>query len=179
MQKENKNKKTQALSKKEIKKTFKKFKRKQEIFLLLENIQYATNVASIFRTADAAGVRRIILTGISHKPPFGKDLSKTSRHKEKSVQWEFHKTSGKILNTLKKNGFIVVSLELTNNSVDLYSLPYKLAGRDKVCIVVGNEVHGVSKSTLEKSDLSVHIPMFGKGASLNVGVAAGILLFGF
>jgi tRNA G18 (ribose-2'-O)-methylase SpoU len=160
-----------ALNKKEIKKKFKKNKRDKEIYVLIENIQYARNVASIFRTCDAAGVRKLLITGISTTPPFGKDLTKASRAKEKSVQWEYFENTGKAIKKLKHLGFKVYAVELT--------LEKKIENEEKVCFLVGNEVHGVKKETLASVDDSIYIPMYGRGASLNVGVSLAVVLFSF
>src|SRR5690606_23312335 len=132
----------------------------------------ARNVAGIFRTADAAGVRRIYLTGISHQPPFGKDLAKASRSKEKSVEWMYEKDTGKVLQMLKKQGFYTVALEITDEGAPIEQLQDMISDQDKICIIVGNEVYGVINTTLEKCDASVYIPMYGRGGSLNVGVSA-------
>jgi 23S rRNA (guanosine2251-2'-O)-methyltransferase len=167
------------LNKTEIKRFFRKFpNRDKEIYLVLENIQYARNVAGIFRTADAAGVRRLYLTGISHKPPFGKDLKKASRRKEDSVEWMYSENTGKVLKQLKQKGFLIVAIELTDESFPLAELPKQIAEHNKVCFVAGNEVYGVVKDTLSKCDKSVFVPMYGRGASLNVGVSVGVVLYG-
>lgn len=165
------------LRKVEIKKVMKEEKRDKEIYLLLENIQYARNVAAIFRTADAAGVRKMFLTGITQKPPFGKELKQTSRHKEESMDWVYKETTGEVIQTLKKLGFIIVAIEITDSSVRLDKLPEILHGEKKICFVAGSEVFGINKATLERCDTSVHIPMYGKGASLNVSTSVGIALF--
>lgn len=157
----------------------KRFNRKNDkhtksIVLVLENIQYANNVASIFRTADAARVSKIVLTGISHKPPFGKELQKTSRKKEDSVQWEYEEFTGDALVKLKKQGYEIIGLELTDESTNYKDFQFP---EDKICIVVGNEAYGIVKKTLERLDRSLYIPMYGRGGSLNVSVSAAILLF--
>lgn len=167
------------LKKTEVKKLSKEFNRKHEVYLLLENIQYARNVAGIFRTADAAGVRRIYLTGISQKPPFGKELQKASRHKENSVEWVYKETSGEVIQTLKKLGFLIVALELTDKAINFVELSSKLKDVTKVCFVAGSEVYGVTKNALSASDMSVYIPMYGKGASLNVATSVGVILYAF
>ncbi|MBU0976033.1 MAG: TrmH family RNA methyltransferase [Patescibacteria group bacterium] len=165
------------LTKKEIKKTFKKLKRSKDMILILENIQYARNVASIFRTADAAGVMKIFLTGISHKPPFGKDLVKASRHKEKVIPWEYNTSTGNVIQKLKKNGYTVIAIEITDFSIPHSRLEQEIKGNRKVAFIAGSEVYGITRKTLEKCDLSVHIPMIGKGRSLNVTTSVGIILF--
>lgn len=167
------------LNKKEIKNFFKGVKRKHNIVLLLENIQYAKNVASVFRTADAAGVKHIYLTGISHKPPFGKELSKVSRQKHKSMQWEYKETSEKVIKKLRKDGFYIVAVELTDDAKNYTELPRLLSDKENVCLLLGNEVYGVVNKTLGLCDSAVYVPMFGKGASLNVSVTAGIILYSF
>lgn len=143
-----------------------------EIYLILENIQYATNVASIFRTAEALGVRKIFLAGISKTPPFGKDLKKASRSKEEKVGWEYIENSGVVIKKLKNRGFEIISLEITDESVSVSDLTPK----SKIALVVGNETYGVVQNTLDKSDKSIYIPMYGKGSSLNVSVATAIAL---
>lgn len=168
------------LNKKEVKKKYKEFpKRSQEIVLILENIEYARNVASIFRTAEAAGVKKIFLTGISKVPPFGKEMRQVSRNKEASLPWEFKENASLVINKLKKEGFFVCAIELTDNSVTLSRLKDSLKGKDKVAFVAGSEVYGTKKTTLENCDISVEIPMYGKMASLNVSVSVGVVLFGF
>ncbi len=167
----------QRLDKKQIKKFHKNFKRTQTIVLLLENVQYARNVAGIFRTADAAGVSKIILTGVSHQPPFGKDLVKASRHKEKSVSWEYVKDTGKAIQKLRNNGYKIVGIELTQSSIQLEDLRDAMKKEDKICFIAGSEVYGLMNTTLERLDTAVQIPMYGKGASLNVGSAVAVTLF--
>lgn len=167
------------LQKKEIKKLSKEFKRDKTIYLLLENIEYARNVAIMFRVADAAGVRKVFLTGISHLPPFGKDLVKVSRHKEKSIDWAGNKTSGEVINSLKRQGFEIIAVELTDKAMPIDQLKNYLEGKDKICFVAGSEVYGVNKKTLERCDSSVFIPMYGRGASLNVASSVAITLFSF
>ncbi|MCA9386565.1 tRNA methyltransferase [Candidatus Dojkabacteria bacterium] len=169
----------EQLSKKQIKKFFKKQKRDKEVVLILENIQYARNVAGIFRTADAAGVSKIFLTGISKTPPFGKELSKASRSKEKSVQWEYEDNTAKTLQKLKKEGFFLIAVELTNEAEEAARLSYLVSDKDKIAFVLGSEVYGVTNSTLSLCNTSVFLPMYGKGASLNVATTAGIILYSF
>ncbi len=168
------------LKKQEVKKFIQKVeKRDQEIYLIMENIQYATNVASMFRTADAAAVKRVYLTGISQQPPFGKDLQKTSRHKENSVEWIYKETTGEVIQTLKKLGFFIIAIELADEATRIDQLKDLIKDKKKVCFVAGSEVFGVTKNTLDKVDKAVYIPMYGHTGSLNVSTAVGIVLFSF
>lgn len=154
-------------------------KREADIVVLLENIQYARNVASIFRTANAASVNELILTGITKKPPFGKDLSKASRMKEKHTKWSYHESTTSALQELSKNRYLLIAVEITNRSIDYRKIDKILRKNKKICFVFGNETYGITKETLSKCSLSMHIPMYGKGASLNVAVSVGVMLFSF
>ena len=164
----------------DVKKYFKHHPgRNKEIVLVLENIQYARNVANLFRTAESAGVSKIILTGISKQPPFGNDLVKVSRGAEKKVPHVYCNDTVEYLQEINKQGFIIIAIELTDESILVEQLKDRLYKLDKVCFIVGNEDSGVNRRTLELCDLAVMVPMYGKNASLNVTVSAGVILFSF
>lgn len=146
--------------------------RKADIVIILENIQYARNVAEMFRIADALGIGTMYLTGISHQPPFGKDLKKVSRSKETKVNWIRKEHTGEVITELRKKGYRIAALEITDESKNLYT--YQPTG--KIAIIVGNESYGVIQTTLDKCDEAIFIPMLGKGASMNVSVSAAIAL---
>lgn len=166
------------LSKKDIKKHIQKqSKRDLTIHVILENIEYARNVASMFRTADAAGVKKIHLTGISKQPPFGKEMRQVSRNTEGSVDWEYEETTGKVIQKLKNQGFYIIAVELTDDGIPLSDLKDKIQGKDKICFLLGSEVYGVKNASLEKCNIATYIPMYGKGASLNVANAGTVVLF--
>lgn len=165
------------LRKQEVKKFFKKQKREKEIVLILENLEYARNVAGIFRTVDAAGISKLYLTGVTQTPPFGKELRNTSRNKERSVNWEFRQNTLELIQELKQDNFTIVAIELTDKSIPLDQVKSYLTHSDKICLIAGSEMFGVTKKTLAECDLGVYIPMYGKGGSLNVGVSVGIVLY--
>ncbi len=149
-----------------------------QTYLILHNIRSAHNIGSIFRTADAANITKIFLTGYSPTPTdrFGKarsDIKKVSLGAENSVMWEYEKTPTKVINRLQKEGFKIIAIEQNKNSVDYKKV--KIKG-DKV-FILGNEVRGLSKNILKKSDIIAEIPMQGQKESLNVSVSAGIVLF--
>lgn len=144
----------------------------KDIVLVLDSLQYAKNVAQLFRIADAMAVRTIYLTGATTTPPFGKDLRKVSRSKEDKIVWKYYQDPTEIINSLKSRGYRVTALEITDESASIYN--YKTP--DKLALVVGSEAHGVSPKVLEKCSDSIFIPMMGKGASLNVAVSTGIAL---
>ena len=121
-------------------------------------------------------IKKIILTGISHKPPFGNDLLKVSRSKEKHVQWEYTDKSVNTIDKLKDEGYMITALEITDESHDVTDY-LKNIKSNKIGVVIGNEVYGVTKELLSHCDNSVYLPMYGKGSSLNVSVSLGILLY--
>lgn len=157
----------------ELKRFLRKTKKHNlEIYLCLENIQYAKNVAAIFRTAEAFKIKKIFLTGISHTPPFGKQLKNASRNKEEKVPWEYIKDTGAVIQKMKNRDFDIVGLEITDEAVEVKELK-----TDKLLLIVGNEGYGIVKNTIERMDSAVFIPMYGKGSSLNVSHATGIALY--
>ncbi len=136
-------------------------------------------MGSIFRTADAAGVAKIFLTGYTPTPldRFNRertDFVKVSLGAEKSVPWETAAQLTPVLKKLKKDGYAILAIEQSKNSTPLFN--YKPAGK-KIAVVMGNEVLGISPQSLKYADHVLEIPMHGKKESLNVSVAAGIALF--
>jgi len=145
---------------------------KKEIHVICDNIRSLYNVGSIFRTADALGVKKIWLCGITGTPE-QRGMQKVSLGAENSVAWEHGKSAWRVLEKLKKEGFQIVSLELTKASIDVNIFKSK----KKIALIVGNEVDGVSQVLLKRSDAIVHIPMKGIKESLNVSVAFGIAAY--
>lgn len=149
-----------------------------ETAVLLHNIRSAHNVGSIFRTADAAGVSKLFLSGYTPTPidRFGRPLqmiSKVALHAEKHVPWEYEKNPYRVISHLRKEGWRIVGVEQDEKSIDYKK--YKADG--KTLFILGNEVRGISKALREKCDALIEIPMRGKKESLNVSVAAGVILF--
>lgn len=146
--------------------------------LILEDIRSVENAASIFRTAEGLGVKKIILIGTTPAPTdrFGRkrqDFAKVSLGSENMIEWEYSKEITPVLAMLKENNFQIISLEQAENSQNIKSFN----PRDQFALIVGNEVEGVSPNTLSHSDAVVEIPMQGEKESLNVSVATGIALF--
>lgn len=146
--------------------------------LILNNIRSAQNVGSLFRTADAAGIDKIYLIGITPTPKdrFGKpnnDIKKTALGAENSILYEHKKTILPLIKRLKKEGYKIISIEQSDTSVD-----YKKVKKfNKNVFILGNEVEGLPKNVLRESDVVAEIPMKGIKESLNVSVAGGIFLF--
>ena len=145
---------------------------RKEIIVVLDNIRSRENVGSIFRTADAAGVSKIYLCGITPTPPHEK-ISKTALGAEVYVPWEYCRETWRLLAKLKKEGINIIALEQTRESVDIF----KFKSRFPLALVVGNEVNGLSPKILKYCDKKISIPMYGKKESLNVAVAVGIAVY--
>ena len=151
---------------------------KKEVVLILENVRSNFNVGSIFRTADCSGVSKVYLCGYTPAPvdKFGrenKEMKKVSLGGDVSVSWEKVFSVSRLVKELRENGFEIVSLEQADDSVDYKKFKLK----NKTAIIVGNEVKGVSKKTLENSDVKIEIPMMGEKESLNVSIATAVALF--
>ncbi len=155
-----------------------------KVYVLLNNIRSLYNVGSIFRTADAAGISKIYLTGYTPTPidKFGrpvKELEKVALGGEKSVGWEYHKNPIILIKKLRqeqreqKEKLHIVAVEQDKKSVDYKKVKIKYP----VLFVVGNEVEGIEKKILKLADVIAEIPMNGKKESLNVSVSCGIALF--
>jgi tRNA G18 (ribose-2'-O)-methylase SpoU len=151
---------------------------KQERFpivVLLDNIRSLYNVGSIFRTSDGARIAKLILCGYTPQPP-RKEIEKTALGATKSVPWEYFNDAYAAIAALKSQGIRICVLEHTDKSVPYYSL---IRDNFPLCLVIGNEITGVSKGIIAQADMSVEIPMFGIKQSLNAAVAYGIALFEF
>lgn len=151
------------------------------MILILDNIRSAHNVGSLFRTADAVGVSDIFLCGVTPDPVdrFGRDRSdvaKIALGAEKSVRWVHFESTKKAVEHVLKEGCTVVALEQSDKSED-YSLIAKKVLSEKVALVVGEETQGLSTEILDLVDCVAEIPMYGEKESLNVSVAAGIMLY--
>lgn len=153
---------------------------KTDIRLLLDDIRSVHNVGSIFRTAETVGISKIYCAGTTPTPldRFNRkraDFAKVALGAEELVPWEHlnRSTTVRSVKALKKQGFKIIALEQDPSSI-VYN---KIKSVNKMLIILGNEVGGVSKSLLKLSDQIAEIPLKGKKESLNVSVAAGIFLF--
>ena len=152
--------------------------------IILDNIRSLHNVGSVFRTADGAGVEKIYLCGIT-STPIGKleeirpQISKVALGAEKTVKWEYVKSTSRLIDKLKKLSYKIVAVELDKKSVPYFKTKIKKSDLKNTAFVFGHEVKGISKSILKKSDKILEIPMHGEKESLNVSIAVGIILFYF
>ncbi len=143
-----------------------------KIILIAHNVRSLWNIGAFFRTADALGVEHIHLTGYTAQPP-REEIHKTALGAEEWIPWSYERDPLKVIKARRKEGYEIVSLEISRKSEELSS--YK--PRRSVCLIVGHEVTGVPKEIQQASDRVVHIPMRGKKESLNVSVALGIALY--
>ena len=152
---------------------------KIQVELILLDIRSTYNVGAIFRTGDAIGVSKIHLVGITPAPidRFGKprsDIAKSALGSQISMPWNAVKTIAPLIAKLKKEGFQIIAIEQSKNSVDYK----KITTNSKVAVILGNEVKGIPENVLKKCDIVAEIPMRGQKESLNVSVSCGIALFG-
>ena len=152
----------------------------KDIYIILHNIRSIHNVGSMFRTADASGVKKIYLCGYTPTPVdrFGRnrrDISKVALGAENIVQWEYEEDIERVIDKLKKENKQVVAVEQDKNSIS-----YKDFILEKdTAFILGEERNGIEKSILNKCDKIIEIGMKGRKESLNVSVACGIVLFRF
>ncbi|MDD2871426.1 MAG: RNA methyltransferase [Candidatus Gracilibacteria bacterium] len=142
--------------------------------ILLDSIRSMQNVGAVFRNCDGAGFEKVILTGHCPTPPRN-DISKTALGAQNWIDWEYYRDPFEIVDKLKTEGYKIYSVELDKRSIDYRQLFEK--NDEKVCLILGNEVSGVNQKLLDLSDEIVIIPMRGKKESLNVSVAAGIVMY--
>lgn len=154
---------------------FKRFP-KLKLSLIMENIRSLSNIGSVFRSADCFRINKIYLTGFSGKPPH-RSIQKTALGSTQSVDWEYVKNSMELIDRLEKLHVCVIALEQTNESISL--LEFKPKPNVHYALVVGNEIEGVSQSTLNRVQSAIEIPQFGTKHSFNVSNSAAIFMWDF
>lgn len=148
--------------------------KRQEIYIILDDVLDTYNVGSIFRLADAVGASKVYLCGRTETPPNSR-IKKASINTWQWTPWEHTKTAVDAIEKVKQDvpGVQIVAVEQNDKSVDFATFDYKLP----IALVVGNETDGCSQETLSKCDSIVELPMFGINTSLNVMVTLGIVLY--
>ena len=152
------------------------FRRSEKIpvVVVLENIRSMYNVGSVFRTADAFLIEAIYICGYTAHPP-RKEIDKTALGATETVAWKYFKTTHEAIKELKESNCKVYAIEQTDKSIPLEK--FREINEDKVALVFGNEVSGVDADTIALCDGCIEIPQFGMKHSLNISVAAGIVLW--
>lgn len=144
--------------------------------VLVEDVRSLWNVGSIYRTADGAGFERIYLSGITGSPP-RKEIEKVSLGAENTVNWSYQLNPLSVIKSLEDKNVEIVGLEVASNSVPLLDALKEGALSTPLCLVVGNEVSGISPQVLNRCSRVCHLPMYGMKESLNVAVAFGIAAY--
>ncbi|MEO8399046.1 MAG: RNA methyltransferase [Ignavibacteriaceae bacterium] len=154
--------------------------KKLPVYVILNSIRSTYNVGSIFRTSDGAMIKKLYLCGYTPHPEKDslksgkKEILKTALGATESVDWEFVKDPKQVVLKLKKDGVKICALELTNKS----RFYYEVSKPDfPLCLIIGNEITGVSQELIDLCDFSIEIPQHGIKQSLNVAVAYGIAIF--
>jgi tRNA G18 (ribose-2'-O)-methylase SpoU len=154
------------------------FKRieKYPVVIVLDNVRSQNNIGSVFRTADAFRIEKVVLTGICSTPP-NKEIHKTALGAENSVDWEYFEKCIDAVESLKKDGFTIISIEQVEGSISLEK--FDIDQKTKYALVLGNEVKGVDQDVVQASDYAIEIPQEGTKHSLNVSITAGIVMWEF
>ena len=157
---------------------------KKPLVVVMDNIRSMHNVGSVFRTADAFLIAGICLCGFTPQPPH-RDIQKTALGATESVDWLYYENTMAAVTALKEQGYKVFAIEQTKGSISLENFKTYLSNASNankesnkaVAFVFGNEVEGVSEEVLAICDGAVEIPQYGMKHSLNISVAAAIVLW--
>ena len=150
--------------------------KKISVCIILDNVRSLNNIGSCFRTVDAFLIKKMYLTGFTAKPP-SRDIERTALGATDSVEWKYIKEIKKIIIQLKKEGWKIILVEQTDQSINLKN--FKPLISEKYVFVFGNEVFGVSDDALKEADAALEIPQFGTKHSFNISVSMGIILWDY
>jgi len=157
-------------------KSLDEFKRSEKfpVIIVLENIRSMHNVGSVFRTADAFLIEGIYICGYTARPP-RKEIDKTALGATETVNWKYFSCANDAVKELRENDYNIFAIEQVDKSISLEK--FEKLNPNKVALIFGNEVSGVESETISLSDGCIEIPQFGMKHSLNISVAAGIVLW--
>jgi 23S rRNA (guanosine2251-2'-O)-methyltransferase len=157
-------------------KSLEEFKKadKYPFIIILDNVRSLNNIGSVFRTADGFLIKGVYLCGITATPPH-KDIRKTALGATDSVHWKYFNKTADAIKQLRKDGYKVISIEQTDESIMLDEFPVRLG--EKYALVFGHEMKGVDQSVIDESDICIEIPQFGTKHSFNISVSVGIVLW--
>ncbi len=144
------------------------------IVVVLDNVRSMHNVGSVFRTADGFLLEAVYLCGYTPKPPH-RDIHKTALGATETVAWQGFDTTLEAVEKLKNDGYTLYAVEQASNSISLQNFKNNI--NQKLAIIFGNEVEGVAQNIIDICEACIEIPQFGMKHSLNVSVAAGIVLY--
>lgn len=147
---------------------------KLPVICVLDNVRSQHNIGSIFRTSDAFRIQELYLCGITATPP-NREINKSALGATESVKWQYFAETPRAIEQLKENGYKIIAVEQAIGSIKLED--YNSESSEKVALVFGNEVTGVSDEVMEMADVCIEIPQFGTKHSFNVSVTAAIVLY--
>ncbi len=147
---------------------------KLPVVIVLDNVRSGLNVGSVFRTSDAFLIEAIHICGYSPQPPH-RDILKSALGSTDTVSWKGFETVTESIDQLKNEGFKVFAVEQVENSVSL--IDFQVEKGEKIALVFGNEVSGVSEEALALADGCIEVPQWGTKHSLNISVCAGIVIW--
>jgi tRNA G18 (ribose-2'-O)-methylase SpoU len=156
--------------------TFKSIK-KTPLIIILDDIRSLNNIGSIFRTCDAFKIEKIYLCGITATPP-NRKITKTAIGATESVDWEYYENINDLVSELKNNETMIWAVEQTENSKILSQME-NIDGNKKHALVFGNEINGVKQDVINSCNNVIEINQYGTKHSLNVSIAAGIVIWNF
>ena len=142
------------------------------ITVIAENIRSLYNVGSMFRTSDGSLIEKLWLCGYTGFPP-RKEIDKTALGSVETVPWEHSEDTISVIKRLKSSGYLIAALEHTDSSKSYRKAEYSFP----LCVMLGNEVDGLSEGAVNLADMAIEIPMYGIKQSLNVSVAYGIIVY--
>jgi 23S rRNA (guanosine2251-2'-O)-methyltransferase len=142
------------------------------VSILLDNVRSMYNVGAFFRSADGAGVERLLLSGITPRPPKSA-ISKTALGAEMRVPWQAVGDPAATVRELRSSGYEIAAIETSTRAVDIFDWQPQFP----VCVLFGHEVEGLASSLLELCDTHVRIPMLGLKHSLNVASAGAVVMY--
>lgn len=146
----------------------------RRVAIVLDNVRSALNTGSVFRTADAFGVYKLYLCGITATPPH-RDIQKTALGAQESVAWEYFADTASCLSRLKSKGFQLMVVEQTDEKIMLNQFfPHS---QTNYAFIFGNEATGVSDAAVAAADAALEIPQFGTKHSFNIAVTVGIVMW--
>jgi 23S rRNA (guanosine2251-2'-O)-methyltransferase len=148
---------------------------KNRIILVLDNVRSMHNVGSVFRSADAFLIEAICLCGYTPQPPH-RDIQKTALGATETVEWLYYANINECLQALQQNGYAIYAVEQVKDSIPLQTFHYK---NQPTALILGNEVEGVQQTVIAQCNGSIEIPQSGTKHSLNISVAAGLVLWHF
>ncbi|MFT3701547.1 MAG: RNA methyltransferase [Agriterribacter sp.] len=163
-------------------KTVEEFKgaTKAPVVVILDNVRSMHNVGSVFRTADAFLVESIALCGYTPQPPH-RDIQKTALGATETVEWKYYTSTLESVQFFKQQGYSIWAIEQVEKSISLNTITRELllvaSSNQKLAVIFGNEVSGVDEEVLKQCDGCIEIPQSGMKHSLNISVAAGIVLW--